>query len=228
MRRLVGVVLALCLLCLGSCSLAFQDSVRSSGTACSTSRFWYMSDFVMAAGLTYLVATNGDGEAGPYIPGGVLAASGLIGVWKRGNCVRHRETATPEQWARDSERESQRDAARAAQMRDMAARMRQPAYTPQPGTQPTYTSGPASTPPPTYTPGPTSTPRPQPTSTPPREKAALDGTCRCRGYPLGHPRAKEQRPELCTPMKSTYHDTCDSSCKAKGYAIGLANVFESC
>jgi hypothetical protein len=218
MQRLLGLVFALSLC---SCSVAFQDSVRSSGTYCSTSRLWYVSDFVMSAGLTYLVVSTDADEAAAYVPGALLATSGLIGVWKRGNCVRHRQTASPEQWARDSERESARDAARAERTREMSERMRQPTSAPPPISTSQPSSAPPSSPPQPSI-------RPQATGTPARSNSQPDGACVCRGYPLGHSRAAEQRPELCAPMTSTDAASCDSSCKTKGYAIGLFRGTSSC
>lgn len=219
MKRMLGVLLVLCV---SGCSVVMQDSVRSSGTGCSTSRFWYASDFLMAAGLTYLVVTEAPDEGGAYVPVGVLAASGAIGVWKRSNCVRHQETATPEQWARDSARESERDAARAEQLRNMTTRMKESSSV----------SPPVSTPSPSGPPAPTSRPGRElpdasPASTPPTS-TQLGGTCRCRGYPLGHPRATEQRPESCTASKDGAASSCDSSCKAQGYAIGVFHGLSSC
>lgn len=220
MKRMLCVLLVLCV---GGCSVVFQDSVRSSGTACSTSRFWYASDFLMAAGIAYLVATEAPDETGGYVPVGVLALSGAIGVWKRGNCVRHQETATPEQWARDSAREAERDAARAEQLRNMTSRMQQP---PSPAPQPVSTGpGPSGSPPtsrPARDTSNASPPSPPPSSTP------MGGACRCRGYPVGHPRASEQRPESCSMMEGGAAASCDSSCKAQGYAIGVFRSASSC
>jgi len=122
MRR--GLIVVLVLMSM-SCSIAFQDSVRSSGTQCSTSRFWFLSDFLIAGTFSALVA-NIDGPAESYIPAAVLAGSGLIGIYKRHNCVRYRETAPPEAWARDAERARRDDEARAQAMREMTARMNQP------------------------------------------------------------------------------------------------------
>lgn len=220
MKRLLGIVLVLCL---GACSVAFQDSVRSSGTYCSTSRFWYVSDFLVAAGLTYIVVSTDPGETGAYAPGGVLAASALYGVWKRRNCVRHQETATPEQWARDSARKSRRDAAQAEQMRNLTARLQESQSAPPP----TSTPAPSSQPP-AQTRPPTSRPGRQTTNTPPGNSSPPGGACRCRGYPVGHPRATEQRPESCSAMPASAASSCDASCKAQGYAIGLFRSMSSC
>lgn len=223
MKRMLGVLLVLCV---SGCSVVLQDSVRSSGTQCSSSRFWYASDLLMAAGLAYLVVSEAPDEGGAYVPVGVLAASGAIGVWKRSNCVRHQETATPEQWARDSMRESQRDAARAEQMRNMTERMKQSRSAPPPASTPSPSRPPAPTGQPTWR------PKRQPPDTSPASRPPigtdLGGTCTCRGYPLGHPRAKEERPESCRPSKDDTASSCDITCKAQGYAIGLFNGWSRC
>ena len=149
-----------------SCSIALQDSVRSSGVYCSTSRFYIISDLLLAAGFAALVSAN-DGPAESYIPAGLLVGSSLIGIYKRGNCVRHRATATPEEWARDAEREDRKDAEQMARMRNLAHQMDQPTYAPQPTytpSQPTYTPSQ-----PTYTPS-------QPTYTPPASSGSTSST----------------------------------------------------
>jgi len=150
MRRSLLVAVVAPVVLSMSCSLAFQDSVRSSGTQCSTSRFWFLSDFLLAGGFAYLVAVN-DGPAESYIPAAALGGSGLIGIYKRRNCVRHRETAPPEAWARDAERARQEDAARAQVMRDMTQRMQEPAASSSPpsgGSPPAPAYGTTSGPPP--------------------------------------------------------------------------------
>jgi len=114
-----------------SCSVAFQDSVRSSGTQCSTSRFWWVSDLLIAGTFAALVA-NIDGPPESYIPAGVFVGSGLIGIYKRGNCVRYRETAPPEAWARDAERARVKDEQQAAAMRDLRQSMNEPPPPPPP------------------------------------------------------------------------------------------------
>ena len=50
-----------------------------------------------------------------------------------------------------------------------------------------------------------------------------DGACTCQGWPMGHPKARERRPESCQPMSSGNANSCDTTCKAKGYSIGLYN-----
>ena len=117
--------IALLLVLSMSCSVAFQDSVRSSGTQCSTSRFWWVSDLLIAGTFAALVA-NIDGPPESYIPAGVFVGSGLIGIYKRGNCVRYRETAPPEAWARDAERARVKDEQQAAAMRDLRQSMTEP------------------------------------------------------------------------------------------------------
>lgn len=131
------MVVALCLSM--SCSVFFQDSVRSSGVYCSTSRFWYASDFLLSIGLVAALASaSNQTEAGEFIPSGVLALSGLYGIYKRGNCVRYRETATPEQWAHDSEEQNRKDEAQQRAMQNAIQQLHD--------SQPSGDS----TPPPTY------------------------------------------------------------------------------
>jgi hypothetical protein len=68
----------------------------------------------------------------------------------------------------------------------------------------------------------TSKPPPQtPTPTP-------AGACTCKGWPLGSPDAKTERPARCTPMSSGNANACDAQCKASGYAIGLHQGYGSC
>jgi len=86
------------------CSLVFQDSVRSSSVYCSTSRFWYLSDFVMAGGLVY-AATRANPPPAAYGGPALFAGSGLIGIYKRHHCERFRATAPPEVWAAAAEAE---------------------------------------------------------------------------------------------------------------------------
>lgn len=101
-----------------SCSVAFQASVRSSSVYCSTSRFYYISDLLIAGTGTFLLANAGNGEALAYVGPGLFAGSALIGIIKRNHCVRLRETAPPEVWAAAAEaqrRQAEADAAARAQ-----------------------------------------------------------------------------------------------------------------
>jgi hypothetical protein len=77
------------LLCASSCSVAFQKSVRSSKADCSDSRFWWMSDVLIAGGLAYAASANGAPATAYSLPA-LFIGSALIGSMKRGNCVRYR------------------------------------------------------------------------------------------------------------------------------------------
>src|SRR5687767_5185940 len=98
------VVLAV--VCSTGCSVGFQRSVRSSSVYCSESRFWYLSDFVLAGAYTYAMSRVPESlGAKGYIPTAVFAGSGLIGIYKRHNCVKWRKEAPPEVWAAAAEAE---------------------------------------------------------------------------------------------------------------------------
>ena len=108
--RLAAIAIACCTM---SCSVVFQDSVRSSSVYCSTSRFWYLSDFVLTG--TYLYAmSRADPPPVGYAPAAVFGGSGLIGIYKRHNCVKWRASAPPEVWAAAAEGARQQAAADAA------------------------------------------------------------------------------------------------------------------
>jgi hypothetical protein len=94
------VMLAILLAC-SSCSLAFQESVRSRSVYCSTSRFWYLSDLVIGGAGTYVLATRAKDAPGlAYAPGALFLGSGVLGIYKRHNCARWRETAPQAEWDR--------------------------------------------------------------------------------------------------------------------------------
>jgi len=165
-RKLVVVVALASSL---SCSIAFQDSVRSSGTQCSTSRFWYVSDFILAVAFVAAIqagqSDTSNVSPATYIPAGLFVGSGLIGIYKRGNCVRYRETATPEMFARDEADQQRKDAAQLAAMSAMAHQMSQPSQA-DGATAPPPSS---SAPPPTYAPPPSSYTPPPSSSSPPSQ-----------------------------------------------------------
>ena len=58
----------------------------------------------------------------------------------------------------------------------------------------------------------------------------LDGSCTCKGWPLGTDpkRAAQPRAERCQAMAGSAASSCDTTCKAQGYAIGLFSSFGSC
>src|SRR5258705_6697061 len=96
--RLAAIVLACCTVCTMSCSVVFQDSVRSSSVYCSTSRFWFLSDFLLTGTYLYAMSRANPPPVG-YAPAAVFGGSGLIGIYKRHNCVEWRAHAPPEVWA---------------------------------------------------------------------------------------------------------------------------------
>ena len=129
-----------------SCSVLLQDSVRSSSVYCSTSRFYYLADLVIAgAGAYAITRPSNPPNSLVWIPVGVEVGSAAIGILKRHNCVRWRETAPPEVWAAAAEAARQQaeanaraqaeaDAARAAQ--EEAFRQQQLANPPAPEPEP--------------------------------------------------------------------------------------------
>lgn len=102
-RRNVAIVTLVLGLLLTGCSVGFQKSVRSSGTLCSDSRGWFIADATIGGAAGYFAATELN-EPTAFIPTGVLLASAVYGAYKRRKCIGHRESATPEQWARDRDR----------------------------------------------------------------------------------------------------------------------------
>jgi hypothetical protein len=108
-----------------SCSVALQPSVRSSSVECSTSIGYAAVDAVVAGGFGFQVSRGIGHSPRPAnvvpagIATGVMVTSALIGLYKRHNCARWRETAPPEVWAEVAERhrreaEAEAQAARAA------------------------------------------------------------------------------------------------------------------
>ncbi len=121
-RRGIEVVLLFVLgLVASSCSLGFQESVRSAGTLCSNSRVWFIADASLAGAAGYVAATQLN-EGTAFIPAGVLLASAAIGVYKRRNCIDLQESAAPEQWASDRRRAKRKVQEQAAQEREALAR----------------------------------------------------------------------------------------------------------
>ncbi|MEO8705181.1 MAG: hypothetical protein ABI867_34365 [Kofleriaceae bacterium] len=92
--------LAITIAC-SACSLGFQQSVRGRSVYCSTSRFWYLSDLLIGGAATYVLATKAQDAPGiAYAPGGLFLGSAALGIYKRHNCVRWRETAPQAEWDR--------------------------------------------------------------------------------------------------------------------------------
>jgi hypothetical protein len=74
-----------------SCSIAFQDSVRSSQRDCSTSLGWVASDLLLAGGMAFVASRGSDDDPQQFVlPAQILAgmfvASAAIGVYKRHHC----------------------------------------------------------------------------------------------------------------------------------------------
>lgn len=87
-----------------SCSVVLQDGVRSSGTECSESRFYYLTDLLAAAAWTGVIASRTVTENGvsmqangpvAYTPAALLVGSALIGIYKRNHCVGYRKAHPP-------------------------------------------------------------------------------------------------------------------------------------
>lgn len=118
MRRMVIAAIALST----SCSVVLQDSVRSSSVYCSTSNFWWVSDVALASAWGFVVsrASNPANPPVAYVPTAVFGASALLGIYKRHNCVRWRETAPPEVWAAMAEAQRRQAEANAAAAQEAA------------------------------------------------------------------------------------------------------------
>ncbi len=94
-----------------SCGLFIQDSVTFHGTQCSDSRVWIGGDIATTAAFLYLASSN-EVPAESYLPAAALLTSAVAGYYKRQNCVNYQRGASPQEWARDRERERQADATR--------------------------------------------------------------------------------------------------------------------
>jgi hypothetical protein len=93
----LALVIALSL----SCSVAFQNSVRSDKGNCSTSVGWIASDLLLAGGSVFAASRGFDltPEPGYVLPAeimaGVFVASAAIGILKRHNCGRYLDEHPP-------------------------------------------------------------------------------------------------------------------------------------
>jgi hypothetical protein len=106
-----------------SCSLAFQDSVSGRSVYCSDSRFWYVSDLVIGGAATYVLATRAEAPPAAFLPGALFLGSGALGIYKRHNCVKWKETAPASEWERMAAiAAAERQAAAEQAARDEAAR----------------------------------------------------------------------------------------------------------
>lgn len=121
MRRLLAL---LALTLLGACSLLLQDGVRSRSVYCSTSRAYYITDLALGGIYTYVAATRiPDKQAAVYAPSALFLGSGVLGIYKRHNCVKWREEAPQAEWDRMAAVvEAERQAAAEQAARDQAAR----------------------------------------------------------------------------------------------------------
>jgi hypothetical protein len=103
-----------------SCSVTLQDSVRSSSVDCSTSRGYYVADFLIAASAAGAAATApglpSEARAAGFVDTAVFGASALYGVYKRNRCMRWRDTAPREEWERIANLHQQEAEQRAAQV----------------------------------------------------------------------------------------------------------------
>ena len=85
-----------------SCALTIQDSVRTRSVRCDNGLFWIGTDVALGSTAAWVGTRVGDGTplAPPtsYLIAGTFAASALIGIYKRHNCVHWQETAPPEVW----------------------------------------------------------------------------------------------------------------------------------
>jgi len=223
MRRIL-IVLALASTL--SCSVAFQASVRSSSVNCSTSRFYYISDLLIAGAGVAAFASAGNPDTAVYVLPGLFAGSALIGIIKRNHCVRFRETAPPEVWAAAAEaqrRQAEADAAARAQWQaeqeaaaqQAAQQQQQPAQQTYP--EPAQTYQPAEPAQPTYQP-----PPPNVTVTIERHAATDELGKSCHAQP-GWPAAAEcQYGAVCYVDQCTVWCGNDGSCPA-GYRCAFTD-----
>lgn len=225
---LLGLLLGPLLgLSLGSCATLVQDSVRSSGVYCSTSRFYYLTDLVLATGLAVGVSSI-DGPPESYLPTAVLAGSGVYGIFKRGRCLRHRETATPEEWARDAARESDKDAARFAAMRSMAANLRTPP--PPESAPPAATAPPASSPSPATSGSSGTAVRPEQAPAPPESTEPALFACRnqCKREYDTLVEDCRVRADVCRTACSAGNDDCATGCASWYATCASSNKLVTC
>src|SRR5260221_5418858 len=82
-----------------SCAVLFQDSVSKASVYCSTSHFYYISDLLIAGAYSVLVARMGHPQAVQFLPAALPAADAVVGILRRGGCLRSRQTAPREEWA---------------------------------------------------------------------------------------------------------------------------------
>jgi len=121
MRRLLALT---ALTLLGACSLLLQDGVRSRSVYCSTSRAYYITDLALGGIYTYVAATRiPEKQAVVFAPSALFLGSGVLGIYKRHNCVDWREKAPQAEWDRmASVVAAEQQAAAEQAARDQAAR----------------------------------------------------------------------------------------------------------
>gem|GEM_PF-774274 len=83
-----------------SCSVAFQDSVRSSQRECSTSLGWVASDLILAGGAAFVASRGSEQDPQAFVVpaqifAGLFVASAAIGVYKRHHCGVYQEEHPP-------------------------------------------------------------------------------------------------------------------------------------
>ena len=113
-----SVVHGTALLLATSCGMFVQDSVTFHGTQCSDSWVWLGGDVIVAGGLVASVGSAGGETAAALIPASALLLSAAAGYYKRGNCIAHRQNASPEEFQRDADRSRRQDEARNRAMQE--------------------------------------------------------------------------------------------------------------
>jgi hypothetical protein len=114
-----SAIAALSACTLMSCSTFFQSSVRTSGTACSTSLLPAFVDVALAGTAVYAMSqtNSSDGQNAMIGTAGVFAASAAYGLWKRHRCgnfkYEHRNdvvvVAAPQEQATDQPQDQPQD-----------------------------------------------------------------------------------------------------------------------
>lgn len=94
------IIVSLAIVALASCSVAFQDSVRSSQRDCSTSLRYVVTDLIDAGGMAFVASRGTDQDGQQFVlPAQILAAafvaSAAIGVYKRHHCAVYQEEHPP-------------------------------------------------------------------------------------------------------------------------------------
>lgn len=178
MRFLASLVIATLL---SGCGWVMVNNPRRSGLDCTDSRFWPITDFVIAGAGAAALAQSGGGEGQAFAGPAFFVATGLWGLVKVGRCKKLWREATPEQIAMFNQQMAARRAAEEAARQAAAAEyqrqqqialeqqmQQQRAWEEQQAREPQPAAPPVESPPPQQTwPQPAPPPAPRPVSGPP-------------------------------------------------------------